>query len=99
MANYDSTVSTTATLLSDRLGDGHDYSPTSCDARAVSKTHCAFLTWDALTARTKQYGLASCSMVRRTSSVDTRLVATRPAHVLAFVARDGQPGMQTPCAI
>lgn len=52
-----STVSRTAKLLSDRLGDGHDCSPASCNARAVSKTHCAFLTRYALTARTKQFGL------------------------------------------
>ena len=50
-------VSTTAKLLSDRLGDGHYCSPASCDARAVSTTHCALLTRYALTARTKQYGL------------------------------------------
>jgi hypothetical protein len=51
-----STDSRTAKLLSDRLGDVHDCSPASCGARAVSKTHCAFLTRYALTARTKQFG-------------------------------------------
>ena len=64
-ADYDSTVSRAAKLLSDRLGDGHGYSPASCDARAVLKTHCAFSTRNALTARTKQYGLTSRSTVRR----------------------------------
>jgi hypothetical protein len=52
-----STVSRTAKLLCDRLGDGHDCSPASRDARAASKTHWAFLTRYALTARTKQFGL------------------------------------------
>jgi hypothetical protein len=61
MTNFDSAVSGTAKLLSGRLGDGHDCSPTSLDARAALKTHCAFLTRNALTARTKQYGLTSRS--------------------------------------
>ena len=54
----------TAKLLSDRRGDGHDCSPASLDAHAVSKTHCAFLTRYcafltryALTAHAKRYGM------------------------------------------
>ena len=50
-------------LLFDRLGDGHCV-PASRDARAVLKNYCAFLHRNALTARTKQYGLTSRSMVR-----------------------------------
>jgi hypothetical protein len=37
MADYDSTASWTAKLLSDRLGDSHCYSPASYDARAVMR--------------------------------------------------------------
>jgi len=68
-----STVSRTAKLLSGRPVDGHDFSPASCDARAVSKTHCAFLTRYALRARTKQCGLAS-----RSTGLKTQLYGYSP---------------------
>jgi hypothetical protein len=41
-ADCDSTASTAAKFLSDRLGDGHDYSPASYDARAVVRLTAPF---------------------------------------------------------
>jgi hypothetical protein len=89
-------------FLSGRLGDGHCYFPTSCDARAVVRLTAPCSTRNALTARTKQYGLTSRSAVQRFLS------AARLSHVaayvssipmdrcdnygLAFAARNGRPG-------
>jgi hypothetical protein len=42
-------------------------------------------------------GLLHALWVLRPNCLDTRLVSTRPAHVLDFVAHEEQPGMQATC--
>ena len=69
--------SKTAKLLSDRLGDGHCYSPASCDARAVMRLTAPFSTRNALTARTKQYGLTSRSSGPKTQLSEACLYRPR----------------------
>lgn len=66
-------------LLSDRLGDDHELLFSVPRRLRSRKTHCALLTRNALTARTKQYGLTS-----RSSGTSTCLWACR-SHVAAYV--------------
>jgi hypothetical protein len=84
-------------LLSNRLGDGPCYCPASRDARAVMRLTAPSPpatpdgAHEAIRVDFALYGSEDlCSM-------DTRLDATRPAHVLALRARDGRPGRQATC--
>lgn len=96
-----------ANVLSDRLGDGRCHFPASRDARAVLKTPCAFPYPHALKARTKRFGVTSCSTILRLPSEAclshvAAYVYSIPMYRcdnygLAFAARNGRPGEPAPC--
>jgi hypothetical protein len=67
--------------------------PRSLKGSPTRVTSCRY----ALTARTKRYGLTSCSTGLKTPTVCCLPTSTRPANVLAFVPAMGNQGWQATC--